>query len=312
MNIITEAKHALSTQINGLNDILTVLDENFMKIVEIIANCKGHIIISGVGKSGNIATKIASTMSSIGIPAFFLDPFNAGHGDIGVIMPSDAIIFLSNSGESLEIMSLLHYAKSNGNVTIAITRDAKSTISTNADFAISLPKSLEASDLMAPTTSTTQMLVIGDCLAVCASKLKNFTKEQYAKLHPSGILGMKIAKISTIMNTEISTVDCDCNIIQVLEAMSRNSNGFCCVTKNEKAFGIITDGDIRRFILKSNGEISHSKAIDICNTNPKLLSENSYIFDAIEIMKVSRISSVVVTNSNLKPIGFVARNQFDI
>ena len=312
MNIIHEAQNALSTQINGINELYPIFDENFAKIVEIIAKCNGHIILCGVGKSGNIGMKIVATMSSIGIPAFFLDPFNAGHGDMGMITKNDAIIFLSNSGESSEIMSVLNYSKENGNVTISITRDGKSTLATNADFSIVVPKSAEAHDFMAPTTSTTQMLIIGDIIAVCASKIKNFAKVQYAKLHPSGNLGMKISKITTIMNSEIATVESDFDIIQVLDAMSKNSNGFCCVTQNKKAIGIITDGDIRRFILKHNGKIENTKAIEICNRNPKLLNENSYIIDAINVMEESRISSVIVVDTNSKPIGFVARNQFNI
>ena len=312
MNIIHEAQNALSTQIKGIEELLPIFNENFTKIVEIIANCNGHIIISGVGKSGNIAKKISSTMSSLGISSFFLDPFNAGHGDMGMITQNDAIIFLSNSGESSEIMSVLNYAKENGNMTISITREAKSTLATNADFSILVPKSAEFHDFSAPTTSTTQMLIIGDILAVCSSKIKKFTKVQYAKLHPSGNLGMKISKITTIMNSEISTVEADFDIMQVLEAMSRNSNGFCCVVQNHKAIGIITDGDIRRFILKHNGKIENTKAIEICNQNPKLLSDDSYIIDAINVMQESRISSVIIVDSTLKPIGFVARNQFNI
>ncbi len=312
MNIIREAKNALAIQIEGLSDTLPIFDENFTKIVEIIANCKGHIIVSGVGKSGNIGMKIVATMSSIGIPAFFLDPFNAGHGDMGMITQENAIIFLSNSGESSEIMSVLNHAKANGNVTISITRDAKSTLATNSDFSIVAPKSSEFHDFSAPTTSTTQMLVIGDILAVCASKMKNFTKVQYSKFHPSGNLGMKISKISTIMNSEISIVEEDSGIIQVVKAMSHNANGFCCVTNGGKMTGIITDGDIRRFVLKTNGDISNAKAGEICNKNPKILTQNSYIIDAINTMEENRIGSVVVVDENSRPIGFVARNQFDL
>jgi len=312
MNIIHEAQNALSTQINGINELFPIFNENFRQIVEIIANCNGHIIISGVGKSGNIAKKISSTMSSLGVSSFFLDPFTAGHGDMGMITKNDTLIFLSNSGESSEIMSVLDYAKENGNVTVSITREEKSTLSTNSNFSIVVPRSAEFHDFSAPTTSTTQMLIIGDILAVCASKMKNFTKVQYAKLHPSGNLGMKISKITTIMNSEISIVEADFDIMQVLEAMSKNSNGFCCVIQNQKAIGIITDGDIRRFILKHNGKIENAQAIEICNKNPKLLNDDSYIIDAINVMQENRISSVIVVDVNSNPIGFVARNQFSI
>jgi arabinose-5-phosphate isomerase len=231
---------------------------------------------------------------------------------MGMITKNDTIIFLSNSGESSEIMSVLNYAKENGNTTISITRDGKSTISTNADFSIIVPKSPEAHDFMAPTTSTTQMLIIGDTIAVCASKIKNFAKIQYAKLHPSGNLGMKISKITTIMNSEISTVEADFDIMQVLEAMSKNSNGFCCVLQNQKAIGIITDGDIRRFILKHNGKIENSKAIEICNQNPKLLNEDSYIIDAINIIQEHRINIIIICNKEKHPIGFISHKQFKI
>ncbi len=312
MNIIQQAKAVLDLQIRGIQDLSITLDNNFATIVKIIANCNGHIILSGVGKSGNIGMKIVATMSSIGIPSFFLDPFNAGHGDMGMITKNDVMICLSNSGESSEIMSIVNYAKENGNVTISITRDAKSTIATNSDFTIVIPKSEEAHEFMAPTTSTTQMLTIGDTLAVCASKIKNFTKIQYAKFHPSGSLGMKISKITNIVNHKLFNVENIAGTIEVLGVMSKNSNGFVCVIKNNTLYGIITDGDIRRFILKNNGDIKSAKAEDICNKSPKFLNEDSYIIDAINVMQENRISSIIIVDSNAKPVGFISRNQFNV
>lgn len=310
--ILELAKHVIETERNGIKAMNDLLNEGLEDIITMIANCNGHVIISGVGKSGNIATKIVASMSSLGVPSFFLDPSNAGHGDMGMITPHDIIIAISNSGESHELMAVLNYCYNHNIKTIAITRNEKSTVAHNATHSITLPSTPEAHAFNAPTTSTTQTLVIGDILAVCASHLKNFQKTQYAQLHPSGNLGMKISKVTTIMNHEFCTVELTTSALEVLDRMSKNSNGFVCVTKGEKLHGIITDGDIRRFILKNEKDIKAATAHEICNTSPKFVTEEKYIIDAIEVINTHSINSVIVTNSNQKPIGFISRNQFKI
>jgi arabinose-5-phosphate isomerase len=312
LNISDIAKSVIKHEQQGIEELLNIINKNIEEIIEIIAHCEGHIIISGVGKSGNIATKIAASMSSLGIPSFFLDPSNAGHGDIGMITKHDIVITISNSGESNELMSILNYCFELEIPTIAITREEKSSIAINAKHKITIPSSKEAHEFNAPTTSTTQTLVLGDILAVCASKLKNFTKTNYAKLHPSGSLGMKISKVTTVMKHEFYSVETNINSMDILQKMTKNANGFVCVIKNEKLHGIITDGDIRRFILKNEKDINLANAEDICNKEPKFVSEEHYIIDAINTMNTNRIGSVIVVNSKYKPIGFISRTQFKI
>jgi arabinose-5-phosphate isomerase len=312
LHISDIAKSVIQHEKQGIEELLHIINKDIEEIIHIIANCEGHIIISGVGKSGNIAIKIAASMSSLGIPSFFLNPSNAGHGDMGVITKEDIVIAISNSGESNELMSVLNYCFEQKIPTIAITREAKSSVAINSKHKITIPQSKEAHEFNAPTTSTTQTVFLGDILAVCASKLKNFTKTNYAKLHPSGSLGAKISKVTTVMNHELYSVEHNANAMEILEKMTKNANGFVCVLENEKLYGIITDGDIRRFILKNEKDIKLATAEDICNREPKFVPEEQYIIDAINTMNANRIGSVIVVNSKRKPIGFISRTQFKI
>lgn len=310
-NILEIAQNIVKVEIEGINALTDVLDDNFLKIVNVISSCKGHTIITGVGKSGNIATKISASMSSLGIPSFFIDPANAGHGDIGVITENDVLIAISNSGESSEILAILNYCFGKKIPTILITRNDTSSIAKNADLKIIIPPTKEAHDFNAPTTSTTQTLVIGDILAICASKMKGFTKEKYASLHPSGNLGMKISKVTTIMNHNFATVEKKSHLLEVLEKMTESSNGFVCVVEDDKICGIITDGDLRRYILK-NHTIENLKAESLYNSNPKFVTDEQYIIDVVEIMTLYKVQVVIIIDNNHKPIGFISRNQFNI
>lgn len=306
------AKGVIETEKEGIEALHAIVGEELEKVIRLLACCKGHVIISGVGKSGNVATKIVASMSSLGVPSFFLDPSNAGHGDMGMITQDDVVIAISNSGESGELMSVINYCFDKKIPTVAITRNEKSTIAHNANYKLTIPASREAHEFNAPTTSTTQTLVLGDVLAVCSSKLKSFQKVEYAVLHPSGNLGMKISKVAGIMSHEFCTVGVDTSSIEVLERMTRNSNGFVCVVKRGRLYGMITDGDIRRFILKGEREITAARAEDICSISPKFVTEEQYIIDAVELINAHNIASVIVVNEKQEPVGFVSRVQFKI
>lgn len=309
-DILKTAKEVLKIQQKGIEEMASMFDCELKKAVNLIAKCEGHIIVSGVGKSGNIATKISATMSSIGIPSFFIDPSNAGHGDMGGLNLKSVLIVISNSGEALEIMEMLNFCKERDILTVSITRNVRSSIANNSNISLVLPQSREAHEFNAPTTSTTQTLVLGDILAVCASKIKNFTKEEYAKLHPSGNLGMKISKVKTVMQKSLEVVERNGLLNEVLQKMTKHSNGFVCVVENEKLFGIITDGDIRRFLLKGGG-VKTAKAEDLCNQNPKTVQDESYIIDAVNLITKHNIQCVVVLNKK-KPTGFISSRQFKI
>lgn len=307
----TLIKDIIETEINGLQSLLQICQNTLEHAIHLIANCAGHVVITGVGKSGNIASKIVASMSSLGIPSFFLEPSNAGHGDIGSITKGSILIAISNSGESHEIMAVINFCHERNIPTIAITRNEKSTIAQNATVAINLPPMREAHPFNAPTTSTTQTLVIGDVLTICASHLKGFQKEDYAKLHPSGNLGMHIAKVKTIMNHELELVKPNEEIHSILMKMTNHSNGFVCVVENQRLVGIITDGDIRRYLLTGK-DIKNVTANDISNPSPKYVSQEDYIIQATNVLSQYSIQSVLVVNSSLYPVGFVARKQFNM
>lgn len=297
-------KQLLRAQVEGAISLEKILDENFEIIASVVANCNGHVIISGIGKSGIIGEKISATMSSVGIPSFFLCPFNATHGDIGTIVKHDIIILISNSGNAQELIVINEYCRKNGNVTIGITRATNSYLATETSHSIVLPQMPEGNECDAPATSTTQTLIACDILALLASKVKNFSRIDYAKLHPSGSLGKQISKVTTVIKTEFCTVELDDLIVDITKKMTEYSNGFVCVVKDKKLCGIITDGDIRRAILKSGGEIKDLKAGDICNKSPKFLTKDAYVIDAENIMKNHKIQNVIIVENGV-PIGFV-------
>lgn len=310
-DVLSVAKNIIEIEKQGVEDLFAICNSSLENAINVIAKCTGYIILTGIGKSGNVACKIASTMSSVGIPSFFLDPFNAGHGDMGTISNNSVLIAISNSGESLEIMSVINFCIEKNITVISITRNEKSTIAQNATISIVIPQSKEAHAFGAPTTSTTQTLIIGDILAVSASNLKNFTIEDYARLHPSGNLGMKISKASTVMNHEFETVLLESGIKEILEKMTNPSNGFVCVIENDILVGIITDGDIRRFLLQNNN-IQNAQAKDLCNFNTKFIKHSQYIIDAIDIFSKHSIQIVIIVDDNHTPIGYISKKQFNI
>jgi arabinose-5-phosphate isomerase len=297
----------LQLEVEGIGAISSILNESIEKIIEVLAHCDGHVIISGLGKSGIIGRKISATMSSVGVPSFVLCPFNATHGDIGVVTKNDVLILISNSGNPQELIIINDYCKKNGNITIGITRGVNSVLACETNYSIVLPHFSEGNDCDAPTTSTTQTLVIGDILALGASYKKGFTKLDYAKLHPSGNLGRKILKITTIMETNFCTVDANASILDVVKKMTEHSNGFVCITRDGKFSGIITDGDIRRAILNNNCDIQHLVADDISNKFPKFLTEDDYIVDAQNLINTYKIGIVIIVDELHKPCGFISK-----
>ena len=300
-------KNLLQSQVDGIEALSSILNENIEQIVEVLAKCSGHVVITGLGKSGIIGKKISATMSSIGIPSFFLCPFNATHGDIGMITKQDIVILISNSGNADELITINEFCKRSGNVTVGITRANGSYLASETNYSIVLPKLCEGNELDAPATSTTQTVVIGDILAFASSNLKKFGKIDYAKLHPSGSLGKKISKVTTIMETNFATAKAGDCILEITKKMTEYSNGFVCVTNNGKLHGIITDGDIRRTILKHSGQIQNITAGEICNQNPKFLTKNDYIIDAQNLINQHHIGIVVVVDENKAPVGFVSK-----
>ncbi len=279
------------------------LDKNFVKAVELIFQQNGKVIVSGVGKSGNIAGKIAASFTSTGIPAIYLNPVDASHGDMGIVEKNDVLIMLSNSGETNELSDLINFSKKKKIKIISITSSKKSLLSKNSDISLILPAHLEADKLNTiPTTSTTMTLALGDALCCSVLSLRKFNKKSFSELHPGGKIGKKLRTLKEIMDTDIPTIQLNSSIIDAVLIMTEKKYGCVVVLdKNKNIKGIITDGDLRRSIAKIDMK---KKATSIMKSRPILASSDLLISSAIVLMNKYSITSLIIANKN-KPIGIV-------
>ena len=287
----------------ALNKLSKSLDKNFVKAVELISQLNGKIIISGVGKSGNIAGKIAASFTSTGIPAIYLNPVDASHGDMGIVEKNDVLIILSNSGESHELTDLINYSKKKKIKIISITSFGKSLISKNSDINLMLPAHLEADKLQTiPTTSTTMSLALGDALCCSVLSLRKFDKKSFRELHPGGKIGRKLKTLNEIMDTDIPFIQSNSSIIDAVLMMTEKKYGCVVILdKSKKIKGIITDGDLRRSI--ANIDIN-KKATSIMKSKPVVANGDLLISSAIVLMNKHSITSLIIANQN-RPIGIV-------
>jgi arabinose-5-phosphate isomerase len=296
------AKQVLDIEIEGLQAVRSSIDGNFVSIIELLRKTKGKVVFSGMGKSGHIANKIAATMSSVGMPAIFVHPGEASHGDLGMITKDDVVFLLSNSGETKELGDIINYCKRFAIKMIAIVRRNTSLLVSVADIAIVLPEIQEASDVNAPTTSTTMMLAYGDAIAVALAKSRGFNKNDFSVFHPGGKLGSGFIKSVDIMRDkqDLPSVYLDDNIDLVLKTISEKSIGSTAVIdKDGKLQGIITDGDIRRNITN---DLLSMTAKDIMSANPKNVSSDSLALEAVNIMQELQITTIFVLEQQ-KPVG---------
>ena len=279
------------------------LDKDFVKAVELIAQVNSKIIISGVGKSGNIAGKIAASFTSTGIPAIYLNPVDASHGDMGILEKNDVLIILSNSGESHELADLINYSKKKKIKIISITSTDESLLSKNSDINLILPSHKEADKLqIIPTTSTTMSLALGDALCCSVLSLRKFDKKSFVELHPGGKIGKKLKTLNDIMDTDIPFIHSTSSIVEAVLMMTEKKYGCVVVLgNNRKIKGIITDGDLRRSIAKIDIK---KRATSIMKSKPILASSDLLISSAIVLMNKHSITSLIVAKQN-KPIGIV-------
>ena len=298
-----EGKKVIKLESGALAKLSNSLDNNFVEAVELISNQNGKIIISGVGKSGNIAAKIAASFTSTGIPAIYLNPVDASHGDMGIIDKNDVLIILSNSGESNELADLINFSKKKKIKIISITSTHKSLLSKNSDINLILPSHIEADKLqMIPTTSTTMSLALGDALCCSVLSLRKFDKKSFSELHPGGRIGKKLKTLRDIMDTDIPIIRSGSSIIDAVLIMTEKKYGCVVVLdKNKKIKGIITDGDLRRSIAKINIK---EKATNIMKSKPIIAKGDLLISSAIVLMNKHSITSLIIANQN-KPIGIV-------
>ena len=287
----------------ALNKLSRSLGKDFVQAVELITNHNRKIIISGVGKSGNIAGKIAASFTSTGIPAIYLNPVDASHGDMGIVEKNDILIVLSNSGESHELSDLINFSKKKKIKIISITSTSKSLLSKNSDINLILPLHKEADKLQTiPTTSTTMSLALGDALCCSVLSLRKFDKKSFSELHPGGKIGKKLKTLSEIMDTDIPIINYKSSIIDAVLVMTEKKYGCVVVLdKSRNIKGIITDGDLRRSI--ANIDIQE-KATNIMKSKPIVVADDLLISSAIVLMNKHSITSLIIGRKN-KPIGIV-------
>lgn len=305
MDIIAVAKDVLNLEADELKRQASLLDDKFQKAVELAFECKGKLIITGVGKSGHIAAKIAATLASTGTPSFFLHPTEALHGDLGMISTSDTVVAISFSGESSELLAILPHIKRRGIKIIGMAKSGSSLHHLSDEF-MSLDIIKEACPLgAAPTVSTTLTLALGDALAVCLMKLRNFQKEDFAMFHPGGSLGKRLyLKVSDVMRKEnLPIVSDDVSLKFAIDAMTHGKLGTVLLTdKNGELVAVLSDGDLRRALGEPNFDIN-ANAISYATKNPRVLdNENLLAYEALKLIEEYKIQILVVTKDK-KPIG---------
>ena len=294
--ILRIAKSVIRLESEIIEELRGKLNDNFAKAVQLILSSNGRVIVAGVGKSANIASKIVATFNSTGQPAVFLHAADAIHGDLGNIQKNDVVICISKSGNTSEIKYLLPLIKNMGNKIIAICGNNSSYLENQADFVLDASVKKEACPHnLAPTSSTTAQLVLGDALAICLLESKNFTDKDFARFHPGGVLGKRLyLKVSDIVkNNEVPSVQVQDKVQKVIIEISEKRLGATVVLEGEKIAGIITDGDLRR-MLEKEVEIEKVLAKDIMNNNPKSILSSELAIEALKIMEQNNISQLLV------------------
>lgn len=296
--IIANAKETILAESKAIANIATYIDNDFKNAVKNIYKSKGRVIVTGIGKSANIATKIVATFNSTGTPAVFMHAADAIHGDLGNVLDDDIVICISKSGNTPEIKVLVPLIKNYGNKIIAITGNVDSFLGKNADFTLNTYVEKEACpNNLAPTTSTTAQLVMGDALAVCLVQLKGFTSKDFAKYHPGGALGKRLylRVADLIKNNELPKVLENDTIVKVIVEISEKRLGVTAVLKDDKIIGIITDGDIRRMLSKTT-DINTMVAKDIMGKNPKTIHVDAMAIEALDALENNSITQILAVD----------------
>ncbi|WP_416696313.1 KpsF/GutQ family sugar-phosphate isomerase [Candidatus Pseudothioglobus sp. Uisw_050_01] len=307
-SIIDIAKDVIQTEADSVLKLKGRIDQSFDEVCQILKNCIGKVVLIGMGKSGHIAKKISSTLASTGTPAFYLHPAEAGHGDLGMISHDDVVIMISYSGESDEIISLLPGIKRMNVPIISMTGSAKSLIASSSDFHLDISVDNEACpNNLAPTSSTTATLVMGDAIAVSLMSLNNFTSDDFAMSHPSGSLGRRLLTlVSSIMKSgeDIPKVTKEMLLIDSLLVMSEKALGMVLIAENEKLMGIFTDGDLRR-ALESNVDFQKLTIQDVMTKDCKSIEPQEPALIAMQLMEKYSLNSLPVVDSSNNIVGAI-------
>jgi len=308
MDIKNIAKEVFEIEAKEISNLSNYLTDDFENAIKAVLNTSGKFIISGMGKSGIIGKKIAATLASTGTPSFFLHPGEAYHGDLGMIEKEDILLLISNSGETDEVLKIIPFLKSQGNTTISMSGNPSSTLAKNTKYHLNIAIEKEACPLqLAPMSSTTATLVMGDAIAAALMKLRDFKDNDFALFHPGGSLGKRLlTNIQNVMKKDNLPI---CNVLtdvkNIIHIITDGKCGLVVVVNKNDILGVITDGDIRRVMETNEENFFHLKAEDIMSTNPKQISQNSKLIEASEIMDKNKINSLLVVNENKELAGIV-------
>ncbi len=297
ITLLDHAKSAIAIEISELEKMRQRLDQNFVHAVRIIGACKGKLIIVGIGKSAHVGNKIVATLNSTGTPSQFLHASEAFHGDLGVIQKTDVVLCISNSGNSPEIVNLLPFLKDYSSALIGMTGNKESKLAAFSDVVLDTFVEKEACPIkLAPTSSTTLQMAMGDALAVCLMEINGFKAQDFAKFHPGGSLGKNLtAKVEQFLSPQKPEVSPTANMREIIISISSSTHGITVVTEAGKILGVITDGDLRRMLL-SGDSISELTATDIMSKNPKSVEKNALAKEAMAVLKENNIGQLIVTN----------------
>ncbi len=303
--IIDSAKRTLASELSSIKNLKSTFNINFCKAVNLIYNTKGKVVLTGVGKSAHIGNKISSTFTSTGTPSYFVHATEASHGDLGSIKKDDCVVAISNSGETSELKNMIQFTKRFNIKLIGITSNSKSILCRNSNVSIIYKKPIEACPLnLAPTSSTSMSMIIGDCIAIALLELRGFKSNQFKSLHPGGNIGKDLKNLSEVMhkNKELPLARLDDKMSKTILTMTKKSFGCIGVINNKKQIvGIITDGDLRR---KLNSKFFNKKASEIMTKSPTIANKNMLVGEAINLMNKKKITSLFISDNKI-PIGII-------
>ena len=306
--ILDVAKDALQTEADALLRIKRDLGDEFVRTVETILACNGKVIMTGMGKSGLVAKKIAATLASTGTPSFYMHPGEAFHGDLGMISKGDIVIALSYSGETDEVLKIVPFIHDNGNFLISMTGNCNSSLAKNSDIHLDVKVEHEACILhLAPTTSTTAQLALGDALACSLMKVRNFTSMDYARLHPGGSLGRRLLMtVGNVMHrNDLPIVDENCSATEMIQRISQGGLGLIVICREGEILGIVTDGDVRRAMESKQAEFFNIRPMDIASTTPKMIHPEEKLIEAEKMMTQHKINSLLVVDNDKHLVGVI-------
>ena len=306
--VLDVARRAIHTETLALQRLEKSLGDDFVSAVDIIMSCGGKVVVTGMGKSGLVGRKIAATLASTGTPSFFLHPGEAFHGDLGMISPEDVILALSYSGETDEILKIVPFILDNGNKLVAMTGNGESALAKNAHVHLDVSVRSEACILhLAPTSSTTAQIAMGDALAVALMKLRDFTSVDFARLHPGGSLGRRLLmKVENVMRrNDLPVVSAECSAKDMIHAVSRGGLGLIVICEEGEIRGIVTDGDIRRAMESRQADFFNIKASDIATRHPKTIRPEAKLIEAEKLMTRYKVNSLLVSDADGRLAGVI-------